>query len=143
MQYRFVYAKIKEQIIGVGVTAVVAIAVAVTGGAAAAAIPVLIGAGMGASVGTGISVVTGIAQGKTAAEIAGDASDAFMWGAIGEAFSGGTGSLLQSAGKSAASSFVRNNLIESGIDTVVDLTQTGITNGKITTKDVLFSVEQM
>ena len=130
----------KKVAIGVGTTLVVAAAVAVTGGAIAAATPVLIGAAIGAGTSTGITIVSGAIQGKSPAEIAKDSSDAFMWGAIGGAVGGGTTSILQNAGKSAAGSYIKNNLIEGGMDTVVDLAQTGSQNGKITGKDVITSV---
>lgn len=127
----------KKVAIGVGTTLAVTAAVVATGGAAA---PVLIGATVGAGASTGVSIVSGAIQGKSPAEIAKDSSDAFMWGAIGGSFGGGTTSVLKSTGKSAANSFVKQNLIEGGVDTVVDLSETAAHNGKLTGRDVVSSV---
>lgn len=127
----------KKVAIGVGATLVVTAVVVATGGAAA---PVLIGAAIGAGTSTGITVVSGAIQGKSPAEIAQDASDTFMWGAIGGAVGGGTTSVLQSVGKSAAGSYIKSNLIEGGMDTAVDLAQTASQKGGLTGKDVLTSV---
>lgn len=128
----------KKVAIGVGTTLAVTAAVVATGGAAA---PVLIGAAVGAGASTGVSIVSGAIQGKSPAEIAKDSSDAFMWGAIGGSFGGGTTSVLKSTGKSAANSFVKQNLIEGGVDTVVDLSETAVRNdGELTGKDIVKSV---
>jgi len=86
----------KKVAIGVAATAAITLAVVATGGAAA---PVLIGAAVGAGTSTGITVVTGVINGDSPADIAKAASDSFMWGAIGGAVGGGTTSLLESVGR--------------------------------------------
>lgn len=126
----------KKVAIGVAATAAITLAVVATGGAAA---PVLIGAAVGAGISTGTTVVSGVIQGKSPAEIAQDASGAFMWGAIGGAVGGGTTSLLESVGSSTAGNYVRQNLIEGGMDTAVDLAQSA-SNGGLTPQGVVTSV---
>lgn len=126
----------KKVAIGVAATAAITLAVVATGGAAA---PVLIGAAVGAGIGTGTTIVSGAIQGKSPAEIAKDASGAFMWGAIGGAVGGGTTSLLESVGSSTAGNYVRQNLIEGGMDTAVDLAQSA-SNGRLTPQGVVTSV---
>ncbi len=121
----------KKVAIGVAATAAITLAVVATGGAAA---PVLIGAAVGAGISTGTTVVSGVIQGKSPAEIAKDASGAFMWGAIGGAVGGGTAQIgTKALGK------VGKKLVENGVDMAVDLTQTAVENGGLTGKDVLFS----
>ncbi len=121
----------KKVAIGVAATAAITLAVVATGGAAA---PVLIGAAVGAGISTGTTVVSGVIQGKSPAEIAQDASGAFMWGAIGGAVGGGTAQIgTKALGK------VGKKLVEDGVDMVVDLTQTATENGGLTGKDILFS----
>lgn len=122
----------KKVAIGVAGTLAVAAVVVATGGAAA---PVLIGAAVGAGIGTGTTIVSGVIQGKSPAEIAKDASGAFMWGAIGGAVGGGTAQIgTKALGK------VGKKLVEDGVDMAVDLTQTATENGGLTGKDVLSSV---
>ena len=125
----------KKVAIGVAATAAITLAVVATGGAAA---PVLIGAAVGAGISTGTTVVSGVIQGKSPAEIAKDASGAFMWGAIGGAVGGGTTQLLGKVGTKVIGK-VGKKVIEDGVDMAVDLTQTATENGGLTGKDVLFS----
>ncbi|MDE6505837.1 MAG: RHS repeat-associated core domain-containing protein, partial [Eubacterium sp.] len=123
----------KKVAIGVAATAAITLAVVATGGAAA---PVLIGAAVGAGISTGTTVVSGVIQGKSPAEIAQDASGAFMWGAIGGAVGGGTTQVLKNVGSKVIGK-VGKKVIENGVDMVVDLTQTATENGGLTGKDVL------
>ena len=125
----------KKVAIGVAGTLAVAAVVVATGGAAA---PVLIGAAVGAGISTGTTVVSGVIQGKSPAEIAKDASGAFMWGAIGGAVGGGTTEILKNTGTKIVSKFGKK-MVEDGVDMVVDLSQTASENGKLTGKDILFS----
>ena len=125
----------KKVAIGVAGTLAVTAVVVATGGAAA---PVLIGAAVGAGIGTGTTIVSGAIQGKSPAEIAKDASGAFMWGAIGGAVGGGTTQVLKNVGSKALGK-VGKKLVEDGVDMVVDLSQTASENGKLTGKDILFS----
>ena len=104
----------KKVAIGVAATAAITLAVVATGGAAA---PVLIGAAVGAGIGTGTTIVSGAIQGKSPAEIAQDASGAFMWGAIGGAVGGGTAQIgTKALGK------VGKKLVEDGVDVRVVIT---------------------
>lgn len=125
----------KKVAIGVAGTLAVTAVVVATGGAAA---PVLIGAAVGAGIGTGTTIVSGAIQGKSPAEIAKDASGAFMWGAIGGAVGGGTTQVLKNVGSKALGK-VGKKLVEDGVDMAVDLTQTATENGGLTGKDILFS----
>lgn len=61
-----------------------------------------------------------------------------MWGAIGGSIGRGTTSLLESAG-SKITSIVGKQLVEDGVDMVVDLIQTASENDGLTGKDVLLS----
>lgn len=125
----------KKVAIGVAATAAITLAVVATGGAAA---PVLIGAAVGAGISTGTTVVSGVIQGKSPAEIAKDASGAFMWGAIGGAVGGGTTQLLGKVGTKVIGK-VGKKVIEDGVDMALDLAQTASENGGLTGKDILFS----
>ena len=125
----------KKVAIGVAGTLAVAAVVVATGGAAA---PVLIGAAAGAGISTGTTVVSGVIQGKSPAEIAKDASGAFMWGAIGGAVGGGTTEVFKDVGSNVLGK-VGKKLVEDGVDMALDLTQTATENGGLTGKDVLFS----
>ncbi len=125
----------KKVAIGVAGTLAVAAVVVATGGAAA---PVLIGAAAGAGISTGTTVVSGVIQGKSPAEIAKDASGAFMWGAIGGAVGGGTTEVFKNVGSNVLGK-VGKKLVEDGVDMALDLTQTPTENGGLTGKDVLFS----
>jgi hypothetical protein len=125
----------KKVAIGVAGTLAVAAVVVATGGAAA---PVLIGAAASAGISTGTTVVSGVIQGKSPAEIAKDASGAFMWGAIGGAAGGGTTEVLKDVGSNVLGK-VGKKLVEDGVDMALDLTQTATENGGLTGKDVLFS----
>ena len=125
----------KKVAIGVAATAAITLAVVATGGAAA---PVLIGAAVGAGISTGTTVVSGVIQGKSPAEIAQDASGAFMWGAIGGAVGGGTTQLLGKVGTKVIGK-VGKKVIEDGVDMALDLAQTASENGGLTGKDILFS----
>lgn len=110
----------KKVAIGVAGTLAVAAVVVATGGAAA---PVLIGAAAGAGISTGTTVVSGVIQGKSPAEIAKDASGAFMWGAIGGAVGGGTTEVFKDVGSNVLGK-VGKKLVEDGVDMALDLTQT-------------------
>ncbi len=125
----------KKVAIGVAGTLAVAAVVVATGGAAA---PVLIGAAAGAGISTGTTVVSGVIQGKSPAEIAKDASGAFMWGAIGGAVGGGTTEVFKDVGSNVLGK-VGKKLVGDGVDMALDLTQTATENGGLTGKDVLFS----
>ena len=125
----------KKVAIGVAGTLAVAAVVVATGGAAA---PVLIGAVASAGISTGTTVVSGVIQGKSPAEIAKDASGAFMWGAIGGAVGGGTTEVFKDVGSNVLGK-VGKKLVEDGADMALDLTQTATENGGLTGKDVLFS----
>ena len=125
----------KKVAIGVAGTLAVAAVVVATGGAAA---PVLIGAVASAGISTGTTVVSGVIQGKSPAEIAKDASGAFMWGAIGGAVGGGTTEVLKDVGSNVLGK-VGKKLVEDGVDMALDLTQTATENGGLTGKDVPFS----
>ena len=125
----------KKVAIGVAATAAITLAVVATGGAAA---PVLIGAAVGTGISTGTTVVSGVIQGKSPAEIAKDASGAFMWGAIGGAVGGGTTQLLGKVGTKVIGK-VGKKVIEDGVDMALDLAQTASENGGLTGKDILFS----
>ena len=104
-----------------------------TGGAAA---PVLIGAAVGAGISTGTTIVSGAIQGKSPAEIAQDASGAFMWGAIGGAVGGGTTQLLGKVGTKVIGK-VGKKVIEEGVDMALELTETATENGGLTGQDIL------
>ena len=123
----------KKVAIGVAATAAITLAVVATGGAAA---PVLIGAAVGAGISTGTTIVSGAIQGKSPAEIAQDASGAFMWGAIGGAVGGGTTQLLGKVGTKVIGK-VGKKVIEEGVDLALELTETATENGGLTGQDIL------
>lgn len=123
----------KKVAIGIGATIAVTAVVVATGGAAA---PVLIGAAVGAGISTGTTIVSGAIHGKSPAEIAQDASGAFMWGAIGGAVGGGTTQILGKVGTKTLGK-VGQKLVEDGVDITLDLAQTASENGGLTGQDIL------